>query len=155
MIKKIEKYYLFPSALFADKQPHLVDTILGSCVAVCLHDQKLKIGGINHFMLPLWNGDGLASPKYGNVAIEKLVENMFKMGATKNTLIAKIFGGANQMMASISIGDRNIEVARSQLAEYGIKIVAESVGGNIGRKIRFDTSTGQVLMKFLSKGAEK
>lgn len=145
------KHYLFPSTLFADKQRHLVDTVLGSCVAVCLYDQHLKIGGLNHYMLPLWNGDGLASPKYGNVAIDKLIEKLLKMGAAKNNMIAKIFGGANQINSSISVGERNVQIAKEQLAVYGIKIIAESVGGTVGRKIRFDTGTGQVLMKFLSK----
>ena len=72
----IGKHYLYPSALFAEKEQYMVDTILGSCVAVCLFDTKLKIGGINHYMLPLWNGNGLASPKFGNIATEKLIEKI-------------------------------------------------------------------------------
>ena len=69
--EEMQKHYLYPSALFAERTPFLVDTILGSCVAVCLYDEHKKIGGINHYMLPLWNGDGLATPKFGNIAIEK------------------------------------------------------------------------------------
>jgi len=64
-------HFLYPAALFASRTPHMVTTILGSCVAICLYDPILKFGGINHYMLPLWNGQGLASPKYGNIAIEK------------------------------------------------------------------------------------
>lgn len=145
------KHYLYPSALFAERAPHWVDTILGSCVAVCLFDTKLKIGGINHYMLPVWNGNGLASPKFGNIATEKLIEKMLKNGASKANMIAKVFGGANQMDSSMNIGDRNIEIAKETLAVHGIKVIAENTGGTVGRKLRYDTGTGQVMMKFLTK----
>lgn len=146
-----DTYYLLPGGLFANQRPHIVDTILGSCVALCLYDDKLKIGGINHYMLPLWNGEGLASPKYGNIAVERLVEKMMQMGSSPRQLVAKVFGGANQMNSSLGVGERNILLVREMLKEYHIPIVAENVGGYIGRKIRFDTSNGQVLMKFLQK----
>jgi chemotaxis protein CheD len=151
ILQEVNKYYLYPSSLYASDSGHIVDTILGSCVAVCLFDTKLKIGGINHYMLPYWNGDGLASPKFGNIANEKLFERMIKMGADKRTLVAKIFGGANQINTSINIGDRNIMVAREQMASFGVRVICENVGGHIGRKLRFNTSTNEVLMKFLSK----
>jgi chemotaxis protein CheD len=150
-IKDIDKYYLLPSTLFTSNTEYVVDTVLGSCVSVCLFDEKLKIAGINHYMLPYWNGEGLASPKYGNIANEKLIEKLIKMGSSKQHLIAKIFGGANQINTTINIGERNIIVAREQMSLHGIKIVAESVGGSIGRKLRFNTHVGEVQMKFLSK----
>ena len=151
MEEEIAKHYLYPSALFTEKAPHIVDTVLGSCVAVCLFDEKLKIGGINHYMLPFWNGNGLASPKFGNIAIEKLVEKMVKNGAKIENMIAKVFGGANQMDSTMKIGDRNIEIAKEHLAHYKIRIVAENTGGTIGRKLKYHTGTGQVGMKFLEK----
>lgn len=149
--KEIKKHYLFPSAIFAERQRHIIDTVLGSCVSVCLYDPRLKIGGINHYMLPLWNGKGLASPKYGNIAIEKLVKRMISLGCFQEQLIAKVFGGANQSTSSIDIGGRNIIIAKEMLQEYNIKIVAQSVGGHVGKKIRFDTHTGEVLLKKVSK----
>ena len=152
MEQAIKTHYLYPSALFAKKEPHLVDTILGSCVAVCLFDKKLEIGGINHFMLPLWNGTGLASPKYGNVATEKLIKSMIANGSDVKDLIAKVFGGANQMDSTMDIGDRNIAIAKEVLENHGIPIVAENTGGSIGRKLRYETNTGKVKMKFLKKG---
>jgi chemotaxis protein CheD len=106
-------------------------------------------------MLPFWNGNGLASPKYGNIATEKLVEKMLRNGASIQHMVAKVFGGANQMNTSLRIGDQNIEVARQTLANYGIKIIAENVGGMIGRKLRYNTGTGQVMMKFLTKSEGK
>ena len=146
-------HYLYPSALFADPQPHQVTTILGTCVAVCIWDPINKIGGINHYMLPFWNGDGLASPKYGNIAIEKLVQKMISMGSSPDYLQAKIFGGkgggGDQPSSVYMIGERNITVAKEMLKEYGIPIVSQSTGGDFGRKLMFFTNTGEVLMKYL------
>ena len=150
MEEELNKHYLYPSALFAEKESYVIDTILGSCVAVCLFDTKLMIGGINHYMLPLWNGNGLASPKFGNIAIEKLIEKMLKNGANKVNIVAKVFGGANQMESSMNIGDRNVEIAKETLAFHGIKIIAENTGGTIGRKLKYDTGSGKVMMKFLT-----
>lgn len=152
--ENIPKHYLYPSALFAERTPHLVDTILGSCVAVCLFDEYRKIGGINHYMLPLWNGDGLATPKFGNIAIEKLVERMIQLGCRKENLKAKVFGGASQINSSMEIGMRNVEIAKETLAKYGIPIIAENVFGKVGRKLRYDTGTGQVMMKFLTSSTQ-
>jgi len=147
-------HFLYPAALFASKTPHLVTTILGSCVAVCLYDPVLRIGGINHFMLPLWNGQGLASPKYGNIAIEKLVEKMISLGCDQSRLQAKVFGGGEVIdshITSFNIGARNIRLAYDMLEEYKIPIIGQSVGGNLGRKILFNTETFEVKQKFIQK----
>ena len=151
MTDTLQKYYLLPSGIFVEKEPHVVDTVLGSCVAVCMYDDRLKIGGINHYMLPFWNGRGLASPKYGNIAMDKLIEKMELLGSKRTNMIAKVFGGANQMQSSLGVGQRNVMMVKDYLADARIPIVAENVGGEIGRKIRFNTSNGQVLMKFLQK----
>jgi chemotaxis protein CheD len=153
--EEMQKHYLYPSALFAERTPFLVDTILGSCVAVCLYDEHKKIGGINHYMLPLWNGDGLATPKFGNIAIEKLIERMIQLGCKKEHLKAKLFGGASQINSSMEIGMRNVEVAREILAQHKIPIIAENVFGKVGRKLRYDTGTGQVMMKFLTSSSQQ
>ncbi len=154
MTVNLPTHYLYPAAMFYTKEPHLVHTILGSCVAVCIYDNMLKIGGINHYMLPYWNGEGLASPKYGNIAIEKLVEQMQKLGSLKYNLVAKIFGGGEVIDAGtnmFNIGKRNIEVAETMLRDLGIKIVASDIGGKFGRKIQFNTQTGAVLMKIIQR----
>ena len=147
------RYFLFPSAVFAEKNPYHITTILGSCIAVCLYDPFTMTGGINHYMLPLWNGDGLASPKYGNIAIEKLIDKMGFLGCQKANLHAKIFGGGNVLQTTdpaSSIGNRNIELAYHVLREEGIRIIASSIGGSLGRKIIFNSHTGEVLHKFLN-----
>lgn len=155
----IEQHYLYPSALFASARPHKVVTVLGSCVSVCLWDPFLRIGGINHYMLPLWNGEGLASPKYGNIAIEKLIERMLYLGSRKSNLQAKIFGGGEVIDVNISgrfrIGGRNIAIAKELLEEHRIPIVAQSVGGKRGRKLMFLTSTGEVFQKIIDKNSHE
>lgn len=151
---QINTHFLYPAGLFANTEPYLVDTILGSCVAVCLYDSIKMIGGINHYMLPYWNGTGLASPKYGNIAIQKLIEKMLAMGSKPENIQAKIFGGGEIIEAKTNmfkIGERNIEIAINTLKENKIKITGQSVAGKQGRKIRFNTHTGVVLMKLIQK----
>src|SRR5512133_3111807 len=95
-----KEHYLYPATLFASREPHIINTILGSCVAVCMWDNVLGYGGINHYMLPLWNGKGLASPKYGNIAIRKLYEKMIDLGCSSMNLNAKVFGGADVLQST-------------------------------------------------------
>jgi chemotaxis protein CheD len=150
------QHFLYPSTLFASKEPYVVKTILGSCVAICLWDPENRIGGINHYMLPNWNGNDLASPKYGNIAIDKLLERMVQLGARRENLKAKIFGGGELIESGPNgtlIGERNIRVARMILEEKKIPVVASSTGGRKGRKILFFTDSGEVRHKFLDKKA--
>ena len=147
-------HFLYPAALFASKNPYMVNTILGSCVAVCLYDPSLKIGGINHFMLPFWNGQGLPTPKYGNIAVEKLIDKMEILGSKRYNLIAKVFGGGeviDNQSIHFNIGERNIKFALSSLEEYKIPILSSSLGGKTGRKIQFNTATGEVKQKLIAK----
>ncbi len=150
-----ESIYLYPANLVVPVPPTTVHTILGSCVAVCLYDPILKMGGINHFMLPFWNGQGLASPKYGNIAIEKLINKLIQNGAQKKNLIAKLFGGGEVIQTSsahFNIGKRNILVAQELLEEQKIPIKAQSTGGKLGRKIIFNTLTGEVIQRYVKSG---
>ena len=147
-------HFLYPSTLFACREPFIVNTILGSCVAVCFYDTVWKFGGINHYMLPFWNGQGLASPKFGNIAINKLLEKMLVLGSNQKNIIAKVFGGGNILEGSTSqfmIGDRNVAVARDMLMELKIQIVSQSVGGTLGRKIQFNVITGEVKQRMIDK----
>jgi chemotaxis protein CheD len=143
-------HYLHPGNICAPKQPHQVTTVLGSCIAVCLWDQQLCIGGINHYLLPLWNGEGLPTPRYGNVAIPLLIEKLQEHGCLQSRMVAKIFGGATMWQGNetaFSVGDRNASFARRFLAELNIPIQAADVGGDFGRKIIFDTGSGVVLLR--------
>ena len=150
--KDLGSIYLYPAALEVSVSPKMIQTILGSCIAVCLYDQVKKSGGMNHYMLPYWNGNGLATPKYGNIAIEKLIAQMVSSGSRQEHLIAKVFGGAaviETMPNSFNIGERNCEVALEILQAYGIPVVARSTGGKLGRKIIFNTSSGEVIHRFI------
>ena len=143
------RHFLFPGNLFADLRDCQISTVLGSCVSVCLWDTVARVGGMNHFMLPLWNGEGLATPRYGNIAVEKLLHKMLALGCSKKHLVAKVFGGANVNGTGngneiFMIGDRNVILANQLLDEYAIPIKAWDVGGRMGRKIVMQTGTGVV-----------
>lgn len=147
---KENKPFLLPGALFAKNGDYIITTVLGSCIAVCLWDQSMKRGGMNHYKLPLWNGDGLPSPKFCNIAIEKLIEQMLSFGCNKKSIKAKVFGGAAVIKSAsglLNVGERNIEVATDLLARERIPIVASDVGGEQSRKIIFNTADGGILMK--------
>lgn len=152
----MDKKYIHSGQLYVGVRPTHIHTVLGSCVAVCLYDSVTESSGMNHYLLPLWNNEGLQSPKYGNIAIQKLIEAMEAVGASRQNMIAKVFGGASpnnlgshneQMM----VGKRNIQIAQDLLAQYRIKIVASDVGGTRGRKIVLESSTGKVQMKYTQK----
>ena len=146
-------HFLHQGTLFAERAPARIQTLLGSCVAVCLYDTILNFGGINHYMLPVWTGDGLPTPKYGNIAIEKLFEQMTALGAEKRHLVAKVFGGADRFEegSTYGIGRRNIEIAEDILSRMNIPIVGSNVGGKRGRKMIFQSNSGHVLMKYLNQ----
>jgi chemotaxis protein CheD len=153
----INTYFLQPTLLFASNKTTMIQTILGSCVSVCLWDKKLHIGGMNHYMLPFWNGTGLATPKFGNIAIEKLIDKMLSLGCKKKDLVAKIFGGGKIINTlenkRFQIGTQNVLVAQEMLRNEKIPILVENTGGTSGRKIRFNTNTGVVLHKFIEKAS--
>lgn len=150
-------HFLYPSTLFVSNTSTWIVTILGSCVAVCLHDPVLKNGGMNHYMLPYWNGNGLASPKFGNVAIDKLIDVMLQRGSKKSNLTAKVFGGGRITQSNTNpynISQRNITIAETLLTEHGIPIISSSVGGYHGRRIQFNPVSGEVLHKFIVPGKQ-
>jgi chemotaxis protein CheD len=149
-----KSYYLKPAELYIDREPSKVITLLGTCIAVCLWDPALKVGGINHFMLPIGKEDADAVLKYGNFAIDILIKKMIELGSQKHSMKAKVFGGADNTLGfshNSKIGQRNAETALEHLQNEKISILAQNTGGNRGRKIIFYTSTGDVYMKFLGK----
>jgi chemotaxis protein CheD len=146
-------HYLHPSTMCVCKDAQWITTVLGSCVSVCFYDTKREIGGLNHFMLPYWNGDGLETPKYGNIAIQQLFQKMLDLGAKKGDIVCKIFGGAKvlgEQYSIFNVGQRNTELAIKMVTEMGIAIVSSSTGGLQGRKIHFNTKTGEVFQKYLT-----
>lgn len=145
-----KSHYLFPGELFAQREPHLVSTVLGSCISVCFWDPVAGVGGINHFLLPLWNGEGLPTPKYGNVAIPRLWEKMISLGCSPARIQAKVFGGSAMWNATeglLAVGVRNIELADHMLREMGVPVISKDVGGTQSRKIIFNTADGAVMLR--------
>ena len=149
--EKLRTVYLYPGQLFTASQPLLVSTILGSCIAVCLWDDSARIAGINHYLLPSDPVRGQSDLRYGNRAIDRLIDEMVSAGAATQRLVAKIVGGASILgsggNARQSIGDQNAAVARQALQKYGIHISAEQTGGPRGRKLLFHTGTGCAFSK--------
>lgn len=143
--------YVHVGQLFASAEPRLVSTILGSCVAVCLWDPAVGIGGLNHFLLPQRVENGISSPRFGNVAIAQLIERLTQLGGESRRLKAKVFGGASVIDAfhsgHRSLGMKNVELARQLLREAGISTVAEDVGGHQGRKVMFQTADGAAWVR--------
>lgn len=152
----MNKHYLFPGKLAAFKEETQISTLLGSCVSVALFDPELRIGGLNHYLLPEIMGNDVPNPRYGPAAIEMLIEEMVRLGASVNRLQAKIYGGGNVIAVSAvgeSIGRRNIEVAEQMMRDKGIRVVEKNVGGESGRTLKLNTSTFEVLHNFSNEGA--
>ncbi|MFL5347821.1 MAG: GAF domain-containing protein [Hyalangium sp.] len=149
--------YLEPGGVVAVARPTEVTTILGSCVSVCLWDEQQQVGGMNHFLLPSAPHGQPASNRHGDVAIPMLLRELERLGGQRQHMRAKIFGGGlmigpPQPGARPSLGQRNAELARGLLAELGIPIVAEDLGGRSGRKLRFHTHDGSAWTKTLGGG---
>lgn len=128
----------------ATRDPVVLSTVLGSCVAVCLHDPESGVGGMNHFLLP----DGgksmdARSDRYGVNAMEQLINALLRLGARRGALVAKAFGGANMSPRLAPIGDGNARFARQFLATEGINCIAESFGGTNARRVHFWPQTGK------------
>jgi chemotaxis protein CheD len=147
------KFYLHPGQLFVSPESYAVTTILGSCVSVCLWDPCSKIGGINHFLLPVDAGDDQASLRFGNLAVRELIEEVLAICGTQTRLQAKLFGGACVLEAFRSrqnhLGTKNVQIAREVLEMADIPIIGEDVGGDRGRKLIFHTDDGSAWVKQL------
>lgn len=149
-----EKKFIGVGEIYIATKPTEIVTVLGSCIAVCLFDPINQIAGMNHYLVPLWNGNGLQSPKYGNVSIPKMIDKIVAKGSRVANLQAKIFGGANInniTTPEMLVGKKNIVIAKEILKDYGIKILAEDVGGFRGRRIMMRSDTGKILLKYAQK----
>jgi chemotaxis protein CheD len=128
-----------------------IATLLGSCVAVCLYDPKLKLGGMNHFLLPSRTSSANADTDVilnGDFAMEVLANGLFNKGARKERLVAKAFGGGT-IVSSIrmAIGERNADFAKEWLAQEGIPLVASDFSGPWSRKVVFVPQTGDAFCR--------
>lgn len=129
----------------------VVSTILGSCVSICLWDPVIKVGAINHMLLPEIDDSGNPAMSTGAIAMERLVNEMVHHGAIRKNLRAKVFGGANMLAGRTDIGQRNVAFARDYLARESIPCDAESVGGATARRLMYWPATGTVKQKTVEK----
>ncbi len=140
---------ILPCEYFVYHEDILIMTTLGSCIAACLWDREARIGGMNHFMLP--EGDA-GSGRYGSYAMELLINEMMKQGATRTTMEAKVFGGGQVVdgMTSMNIGERNTAFVTDYLKTERIPIVSKDVLGIHARKVCFLPASGKAMVKRLA-----
>jgi chemotaxis protein CheD len=142
---------VLPGEYYVSNEDLVVMTVLGSCIAACIWDGKVRTGGMNHFMLP--DGDGTdGSGRYGSYAMELLINEMFKLGARRETMQAKIFGGAQVMagFTTMNVGERNTQFVIDYLSTERIPVVSQDVLDIHPRKVCFFPVTGKALVKRLA-----
>jgi chemotaxis protein CheD len=134
-------------------------TILGSCVSACIRDPFANVGGMNHFMLPESGGSGWdtasASMRYGNVAMERLINDILSRGGLRQRLEIKVFGGGNVMKGTANIGHRNAEFVESYLQAENLPIVAHHLRGHLPRRLHYFPGTGKVMLLELQRTEEE
>jgi chemotaxis protein CheD len=133
-------------------------TILGSCVTACIRDPLAGVGGMNHFMLPEAAGGGWDSTsesmRYGNVAMERLINDILTRGGMRKRLEIKVFGGGNVMKGITNIGHRNAEFVESYLAAENLPIAAHHLRGTLPRRVHYFPITGRVMLLELRRTEE-
>ena len=153
-VQNIQAVKILPGEYFVTDKDMLIVTVLGSCVAACVRDPLYGIAGMNHFMLPEGPGnDGVASAsaRYGGFAMELLINQLLKLGARRNALEAKVFGGGNVLRAlsAGNVADRNAAFVLDFLKLENIPIAAQDLGGTHPRKVYQFAKTGRVRVKKL------
>ena len=141
---------VLPGEYFVSNEDLVIMTVLGSCIAACIWDGKVRAGGMNHFMLPDGDGDGFG--RYGSYAMELLINEMLKMGARRETMQAKVFGGAQVMagFTTMNVGERNTKFVLEYLQTERIPVVSQDVLDIHPRKVCFFPVTGKALVKRLA-----
>lgn len=151
---------ILPGEFYVSVSGELITTVLGSCVSACIRDRKTGIGGMNHFMLPTdtrrnpnsWNNTPVnMQTRYGNIAMERLINIILASGGKRINLEIKLFGGGKVLQIETDIGGKNINFVKQYLITEGLKIAAEDVGGTHPRKVQYYPKTGRVRVKKLIK----
>lgn len=142
---------VLPGEYFVSAEDVVIMTVLGSCIAACIWDGRARVGGMNHFMLPDGEG-GEGSGRYGSFAMELLINEMLKLGARRETMQAKVFGGGQVMagFTTMNVGERNTKFVLDYLATERIPVVSQDVLDIHPRKVCFFPVTGKALVKRLA-----
>ncbi len=150
---------LMPGEYYVTRHREMIATVLGSCVSACIRDSRLGYGGMNHFMLPLdgsqglsvWGSAASAATRYGNVAMERLINDILKLGGRRENLEIKLVGGGRVLAhMSTDIGARNIVFVRRYVAEEGFKVLGEDLGDIHPRRVVYFPETGRIRVRKLS-----
>lgn len=149
---------LHPGDYYVAVDGEMISTVLGSCVSACVRDARLRIGGMNHFMLPIdqsegggvWAGASDAT-RFGNVAMERLINELLKLGARRGDLEIKLVGGGKVLDAMTDVGSRNIQFVREYVRAEGFRVVGEDLGDVYPRKVLYDPATGSARVKRLAR----
>lgn len=142
---------VLPGEYFVSGEDVMIMTVLGSCIAACIWDGKIRAGGMNHFMLP--DGDGAdGGGRYGSYAMELLINQLLKSGARRESMQAKVFGGAQVMagFTTMNVGERNTKFVLDYLATERIPVVSQDVLDIHPRKVCFFPTSGKALVKRLA-----
>ena len=151
----IQAAKILPGEYYVTKREMLLVTTLGSCVSACVRDRTSGIGGMNHFMLPEnvqeQGGWGASSTRYGTYAMEMLINQLLKLGARRENLEAKLFGGGAVIkhMSATNVGERNAKFGLDYMKTEGIPVIAKDLLDIYPRKVYVFPSTGRVLVKKL------
>ena len=149
---------ILPGEYYVTQSDEGVYTTLGSCISACIRDRVSGVGGMNHFMLPAsgreepsaWTATGLgAATRYGNYAMEHLINVILRNGGIRKNLEVKIFGGGRILENMTDVGQRNIDFVRDYLKTESLSIVAEDVGEVFPRMVVFFPATGKARVKRL------
>lgn len=149
---------ILPGQFYVTLHDEAIVTVLGSCIAACIRDRVFGVGGMNHFMLPDdgRNGERLLQPgslatRYGNHAMEQLINEILKAGGRRENLEVKIFGGGQiiRNMRTLDIGRRNIDFVHEYIRTEGLKLVAEDTGDIFPRKVMYFPASGVARVKRL------
>jgi len=148
---------ILPGEFYVTRGHEMVVTTLGSCVAACVRDRHLGVGGMNHFMLPVrggnpdhWEQDPLSlATRYGNHAMEQLINTILGLGGRRSRLEVKLFGGGRVLAGVTDVGQRNIEFALDYVITEGLQLAARDLGGEYPRKVQYFPDSGRARAKKL------
>lgn len=151
---------VFPGEHYVPTDPaEMLVTVLGSCIAACIRDPVIGVGGMNHFMLPEPPPSGRdivsSDMRYGTVAMERLINDVLSRGGVRRRLEVKVFGGGNVMSGTSNIGHRNADFVESYLDAERLPIAAAHLRGNLARRIHYFPATGRLMLLELRPSDDK
>jgi chemotaxis protein CheD len=147
---------ILPGEYYVTRENELITTVLGSCISACIRDKESGIGGMNHFMLPETNATKMKqgsdamignATRYGNYAMEHLINTILSNGGKRKNLEVKVFGGGKIIPTLSDVGERNINFVLEYIDEEGLNLLSKDLGDIYPRKVIYFPKTGKVGMK--------